>query len=314
MFSSDDGLLDVAVPFLEDGAAAGEPTFVVLGEHGTELVRRAVGEQPGITYLDGAREYARPATTIRTFRDVVARNVAAGAHQVRVIGEVPHPGIGVPWDQWARYEAVVNRALAPFPLWGICPYDVRRTPDHVLDDVARTHPHLATRDGRHERNDRFEDPTAFVQSRISPVSDPLESQRPLVSLHDPTPSAARSAIVRAAVGSATVPLDVEALADLAVAVSETVTNALVYGGAPVTVKAWAAAERFVVTVHDRGHGPTDPSGGLVPRPDRTRGGLGLWLAHQMCDHVSLFFADDGFTVRLVTGAPHVGSARIDRPG
>ena len=66
----------------------------------------------------------------------------------RVASEVPHPGVGAPWDGWARYEAAINRAYAEFPLWGLCAYDTRITPGAVLDDVARTHPHLATAHGR----------------------------------------------------------------------------------------------------------------------------------------------------------------------
>ncbi len=110
------------------------------------------------------------------------------------MGDVPHPGLGMPWDGWARYEAVVNDAFAEFPLWGLCPYDTRITPPSVLDEVARTHPHLATVDGRHVHNDRFEDPRDFLASRPAAPLDPLQRGEPVVVLHDPLPGEAREAI------------------------------------------------------------------------------------------------------------------------
>jgi hypothetical protein len=79
-----------------------------------------------------------------------------------VASEVPHPGVGAPWDGWARYEAAVNRAYAEFPLWGLCAYDTRITPGPVLDDVARTHPYFATADG----------PRIIRAIRIPPSSSP----------------------------------------------------------------------------------------------------------------------------------------------
>ncbi|WP_396135249.1 hypothetical protein [Amycolatopsis sp. A133] len=59
---------------------------------------------------------------------------------------------------------------------------------------------------------------------------------------------------------------------------------------------------MVVSVHDAGEGPTDPFAGLLPA-DRTTGGRGLWIAHQICSQVTLHRDDTGFTARLVAGRP-----------
>jgi hypothetical protein len=37
---------------------------------------------------------------------------------------------------WTGYEAIVTAAFARHPLWIICGYDVRRTPDETLDAAA----------------------------------------------------------------------------------------------------------------------------------------------------------------------------------
>ena len=57
---------------------------------------------------------------------------------------------------------------------------------------------------------------------------------------------------------------------------------------------------------DRGDGPADPFAGLLPVTDTCSAGLGLWLTHQLCSHVTLDTTDDGFTIRLVVGTPQPG--------
>ena len=92
--------------------------------------------------------------------------------------------------------------------------------------------------------------------------------------------------------------------DFLIGVSEAVSNALLYGQPPVTVRIWAGPGRLVVSVHDRGAGPTDRLAGLVPASQRGTGsgmGLGLWVMHQLDLDVALCYADDGFTVRLRGG-------------
>jgi anti-sigma regulatory factor (Ser/Thr protein kinase) len=82
-----------------------------------------------------------------------------------------------------------------------------------------------------------------------------------------------------------------------------VTNALVHGRAPVALCAWARPGRAVVTVTDHGGGPTDPTVGLAPVPRAPgEGGFGLWIAHQLCDEVTLHRTEGAFAIRLAVGA------------
>jgi anti-sigma regulatory factor (Ser/Thr protein kinase) len=302
-YGSDDEFLAIVVPFLLDGRAAGEPTISTLGERNAALVRAAIGDTTGITFVEGSLQYARPAVTIADYRARFGALVEEGATQIRVVGDVPHPGFGVPWDAWARYEAVVNHAYDDFPLWGLCPYDTRITPDDVLEEVARTHPRVVGPDGHHVHNDRFEDPSAFLSDRLRKGAarpDPLEAAPPAVRLAEPSPAEARHAVARLAT-LAGVPD--QSTQDLVLAVSEVVTNACVHGRPPVPVEAWAGRNRIVVAVRDGGAGPVDPFVGLLC-PDREpgRGGFGLWLAHQLCADVRLGLDEHGcFVVRLVSG-------------
>ncbi|MEV4054822.1 anti-sigma factor RsbA family regulatory protein [Amycolatopsis sp. NPDC049688] len=303
-YTSDAELLAVAVPFLEGGLTAGEPTLVSLEPERAELVRDALPSSAPVDFLVTGDLYARPAAAIRSYRELMAGLVAGGAAGIRIFGEIPQAAIDSSWDRWARYESAVNHAYDQFPLRSICAYDTRTTPRHVLDDVARTHPFVATPGGGHHTNAGYVDPLSFlaVQRPMTPL--PIELTAPLAELADPRPSAARRAVTAVAPAA----LADGELDDLVLAVSEIVDNALRHGRPPVRMRIWADAGHVVVTVHDTGAGPDDPFAGLLPA-DRRVGGRGLWIAHQVCAQVTLHHDDTGFTVRLVVGRLPVQAQR-----
>ncbi|VVJ18102.1 Uncharacterised protein [Amycolatopsis camponoti] len=296
-YRSDADLLAVAVPFLESGLAAGEPTLVSLEPERAELVRRALSPAAKTQYLSTDDFYARPAAAIRSYRDLMAGLVADGAGGIRIFGEIPRAAIDTSWDWWARYEAAVNHAYDEFPLRSVCAYDTRTTPRHVLDDVARTHPFVAIPGGQ-RRNAGYIDPPAFLADPRPMTPHPIQHSAPLVELADPDPPTARHAVL----GIAGTDLPAGEIDDLVLAVSEIVDNAVRYGRPPITMRIWADAGHVVVTVHDTGEGPADPFAGLLPAA-RHIGGRGLWIAHQVCSQVTLHRDETGFTARLTAGNP-----------
>ncbi|GAB2986644.1 sensor histidine kinase [Amycolatopsis acidiphila] len=299
-YASDEELLGVAVPFLLGGVQAGEPTVVSLGERTAGLLRDELGDVEGIVFQAGGAVYARPAVAIRSYQHLLAGYAARGAGQIRVIGEIPAFGLGTTWDWWARYEAVISRAYGAYPLWSMCAYDTRTTPGHVLEDVARTHPRNAEPDGSHRPSPGYAGAVAFLSQEHVVTPDPIERTAPLVDLFEPAPGEAR----RALAGALHAHLDADGFDDLLVAVSETVTNAIEHGTPPVRLRCWAAPGRLVVKVTDAGPGPGDPFAGLMPAAKAPDGGMGLWLAHQLCDHVTFGRTPEGeFVVRLTAGTP-----------
>lgn len=297
-YGSEQDFLDIVVPFFADGLAAGEPVVAAFARHNQALIRDTFGSGSGIRFIDGDLQYARPAVAIHRYRQMLADYVAAGAGQIRIAGDVPHPGVGVPWDSWARYEAAVNRAYDDFPLWGLCPYDVRSTPGEVLEQVRLTHPHIATTTGHHA-NPAFADPAGFLASRMSSWRDRLEETTPLAELIDPSPTQVRTAI--GAVSGRTL-LSEDDVQGLLLGATEAVTNAIRHGKPPVTVRLWRSPRRMVLTVTDTGTGPTDPYAGLLPATTSPGGGgFGLWLTHQTCGYVTFQTGPEGFTIRLIAG-------------
>ncbi|MGI5245926.1 anti-sigma factor RsbA family regulatory protein [Dactylosporangium sp. CA-139066] len=300
-YDTDEHLLAVVVPFLLGGVEAGEPTFVGFGERNAALVRAALPAGTPVTFLTGGEVYARPASAIRSYRSLLAEQVAAGAGQIRIVGELPREVLGATWDWWARYESAINHAYDEFPLWSMCAYDERVTPPNVLAEVARTHPRTARPHGRHELNPQYAPPEQFLLENRPPVPDPIMLDAPVAELLDPSPVQARDA-VRAAKDGRVPELEVE---NLVLAVSEVVANARVYGRPVARMRLWTGADRMVVTVTDAGPGPKEPFAGLLPVVSLASAGLGLWIAHQVCAHVNMHRAPDGYTVRLTAGTPPV---------
>lgn len=295
-YDSSDELLAVVVPFLLDGVAAGEPAVVAFGEENAALVRAALPAGSGVEFLPGGDTYARPAGAIRAYRDLLGRRVAAGAAQIRIVGELPRPALGRTWDWWARYEAAINHAYDDFPLWSLCAYDTRLASAAVLADVARTHPRFIRPGDRHEISEAYTEPRTFLSENRPLLPDPVQRRRPRVELTDATPAQARAA-VRSAAGA----LTDDARDDLVVAVTETVTNAQRYGHRPSRLCVWSGEDRVVVAVSDAGEGPKDPFAGLLPNRDSAPGGRGLWITYQMCDHVASARDAHGWTIRMIAG-------------
>lgn len=299
IYATDAELCETALPFVTDGLAAGDPTYAVLGPSGESLLRGELGEPAGLTYLPAAEAYVNPAATVRSYREAVIAGVEAGAEQIRFITEVPHPGTGSAWDWWGRYESATNKIFANLPVWAICTYDQRTTPPAVLDEVVRVHPYFAHPGRVHAPNGEYVPPATFLTRRSAVYTDPLELTEPLVALVDPSLSEAR----RAAVAVTAPLLGAETADNLALAVSEIVTNATLYGRPPVELRMWAGPDRVIATIRDGGDGAGDASYGLEPVDTDRSGGRGLWIAGQLCDHLSINRSHDGFVIRLVVGTP-----------
>lgn len=281
-YGSDDEFVDIVRPFVSEGLQAGEPVVMACADHNTALLKQAL-DCDGVLVLSGADHYGSPTAAIRTYRRMFSDLVEAGAPQIRVVGDVPHPGVGADWHRWIRYEAAANVAFAPFPLWGLCPYDTRTAPDHVLADVVCAHPHVATAAGVHEPNPDFLDPRTLI-ARHDAEPLPLELLGPpSVVLTDPDPRTARHALVAAADNG----LSADERDDLALIVSELVSNARNYGRAPVVVSAWLSNDGVRVSVADAGTGPSDPLAGLIPPLPGSLGGRGLCLAHHLSSDIRL---------------------------
>jgi len=293
-YASDDGFRDLIRPFALDGIEAGEPVVFAYDPYKMDLLRDWLPDSPGITYITDTDPYATPTRSLIAWRQVIEGHLEAGATRVRIAGNVPHPGYGRSYVGWDRYEAALDNAMGDLPVWAPCLYDTRIAPPEVVDAARRLHHNVLDGDGTHNFNRHFEAADSLADF-LSPPLDPLEQTVPAVQLVDPAPAEVRAAVRELSAGL----LGPGEGADLVTAASETVTNAIIHGVAPVTVRIWTGDDRVLVAVHDQGQGPSDPLVGLLPGADDGRSlGRGLWIAHQMDIDVGLFAAGTGFTVTL----------------
>jgi len=295
-YASDAEFAALIVPFVEEGVAAGEPVIIGYDDRKAGLLRSWLADPSAVEFIGDKSLYATPGRAIATYRRLFEFHLAMGAGQIRIAGDVPHPGNGGRFEGWDRYEWAVNTVWHDFPVWGLCLYDATTAPPAVLEVVERTHPRLLSPSGQRQASERYQQVPVFEGLPVAP--DPLEACTPMVELTGRPAADTRHALAQIGGGRVTG----TTLTDLILGASETVSNALRYGQPPVTVRIWAARDRIVVRVHDTGPGPADPLAGLVPAVHSTSNpGLGLWVTHQLDIDTALVHASDGFTVRLRAG-------------
>jgi hypothetical protein len=86
-YSSDDELLNIAVPFLQASFETGDPSMVLLSEPHSELVRSAMPDTSQLSFLRDP--YLRPASVIKSVQHALTGHLGEGAGQIRILGEVP---------------------------------------------------------------------------------------------------------------------------------------------------------------------------------------------------------------------------------
>lgn len=284
------------LPFVRGGIDAGEVVLVNTGTHSvTPLLRAMFADEKQVVFAD--RAYSTPAATLDGYHRTIERGLAAGVRGYRAVGHIDFESSRLPWQEWLRYEAAVNRVFAGQPLHALCPYDTSKTSAEILDPILRTHTGLVTREGW-RANEEYVDPGELVtrDSLVSPPH-PLQATAPRMVIepgHDLME-------LRIEVYAATLFTDIPRLKvdDFVKAVGEVVTNAHKHGGVPVDLRLWAADTALVCTVTDQGPGIDDPFAGYT-RPSHPSQGLGLWAARQLCDILDYRRGPDGFTVRVAT--------------
>src|SRR5690349_5785191 len=299
IYGSDEEFMDVAMPFVEEGPEAGEPTLMAVQGRHLEHLRAALGGTPeGLTLHDAEEWYETSART----RDTVARwasDCLRSASQLRLMGEPVWPvGNEARVRDWARHEAVINVAFSELPVSFVCPYDARALPAEVIQHAQETHPEIVDGAGG-TPSPSYQDPLSFcdrLDSRVDRQGEAPDVEE-LFDLAD-LPSLRRQigsfAIEAGLSGSRT--------EETVLAVNEIATNAVLHGRPPSTVRGWYADGEIIVEVTDAGDGISDSLAGQLPPPAEQPGGRGLWLTRLVCDAVEVCNAG-GCTVTMHVDTP-----------
>jgi anti-sigma regulatory factor (Ser/Thr protein kinase) len=306
--ASDDELVTGTDSFVCAGLDAGAPVVLACTDQTAELLQKSLADRPQLVWAEWGDVYGNgPAAAITAVRRLGERYRTPENPLVRVVLEPfagPDPDT---WREWQRYDAVLDHqleeaeALGDEPLDVLCLCDTRRVPGPLVDAARATHPMLQV-DGEQVANPDHVDAAEYLISMPVPA-EPLEGTPPLVRADSVRDLRGLRRDLAARAADASLPAGSEpALEDFLLAVDEMTTNALRHGRPPVDLRLWADEKRLVCTVTDRGAGLQDPFIGYGPAhgDDLSLGGMGLWLARQLCDHVDITGTPDGVRVRLTT--------------
>lgn len=294
-YHDDADLLDGAVPFLREGADAGDSVVLICRPDTAERLRHALGSGRHVIELPRDEVYGGTVTALAAYRDLVEREQQRGSARVRVVNEIDFGSRPSRQWEWARFDAAFNQALAPYPIWNLCLYDRRTVPAAIVRAAESSHSHLL-RDGGRKPSAGYTDPVTLLGDASMRWRDPLEDGPPRLDLDDPTDLAALRAVVeQTLLGDG---MSAYAVQGFVLAVSEVATNAMIHGAAPVRVRLWSDGQRALCAVRDAGS-CFSPYSGYVPSLRAVgAGGMGLWLARQMSDDMTVEATADGCTVRL----------------
>ena len=300
VIASEAELLAAALPFLDDGLRAGDLLTLACPPETVDLLRRELGEratavvsEPRMTLLG-----SRAPDALTMCSRYLERAGAAGSGRLRVLAEVDFGSEPADWREGQRFESVFNRLMVGAPVSAICLYDQRRLPAPVIASAEATHPEMVHR-GAWSANPGFQDPGTYIPSLPLP-REPAEDGPPVYAVDDaPTLAGLRHQL--GAVIASLVP-DRDLQGDLHLAASEIAANAFRHGVRPVSARMWAEGDRLICLISDRGTSYRDPCSGFAPAhgPDLSNGGMGLWIARKLWDHVDVLPSDTGLTVRLST--------------
>jgi anti-sigma regulatory factor (Ser/Thr protein kinase) len=223
----------------------------------------------------------------------------SGSGRLRILSEIDFGDDPAGWREGQRFESVFNRLLGAAPIDVVCMYDRRRLPAPVVESAAATHPFLVDGAGLRAANPAFQDPGTYVPSLPLP-REPVEDEDPVLAIDDARTLAGLRHQLGAVIASL-VP-EREQQEDLHLAAAEIAANAFRHGVRPVSARVWADGDRIVCVISDRGTTYGDPFSGFVPAHglDLSHGGMGLWLARKLWDHVDVLPGPAGLSVRLST--------------
>jgi anti-sigma regulatory factor (Ser/Thr protein kinase) len=295
---SHEELLATALPWLRAGLSGGDLTVLSCDEGTAALLRDRLGPD-GADLVDEPRislRGVRPPDALISLRRLLDRAADSPSGTLRVLG-LPDFGAGPrDWRETQRFESVLNGLLSGDPVEALCVYDHRQLPEEAAASARSTHPRLLV-DGVPTGNPGYRRPEDYVPGLPLP-REPMEQGEPVFAVSG-APALADLRHQLAAVLAAQVP-DREQREDLHLAVSEIAANAFRHGSPPVSARVWASADWIVCTVTDGGTGFHGELAGFQPAHgnDLSRGGMGLWLARKLWDHVDLLSGPGGLTVRL----------------
>ncbi len=278
--------------FLWDGLERGHRALVMAPRARLELLRSTLGSDADeVTFVEDRVAYAPQWNAYRVLLDFAS--AAPGIRSCVVAEQGLAARSPAELVDYRRLESAANLVFAERAVDLLCPYDAASLPGALLDIALRTH-RTVMRDGVVVPNACFDDPRLMLADLAAVVAPPVDA----VTLDCASPSDVALARSMVRLHGAEAGLDADLVADMALAVTEVLTNALVHGAPPALVHIYDEDATWVCHVQDGGEGAMDPLTGLLPPAQPSDHGYGLWLARQLCAAVDVGNDVTGTHVRL----------------
>lgn len=291
------GYLATTVPFVLDGLAAGQPVAVAVPRANLDLLREAIAEHDPaavkrVRWLDQTVDGRNPGRIIPT----LLRRFGA-ERNARIVNEAVWSGRDdAAYPACVQHEALLNQAFADWEAIILCPYAADELTEDVLADAARTHP-VVVSSSQVTRSAEYAPEQAVRDRAPLPDAPGTASSTTVRGADDIGPARTEATRHGAAAG-----LDPDRVDDVALTVTELVTNSLQHGGGTATLRIWDEPSWFVCEVADRGV-LTDPLAGQLPAlPDQERG-RGLLVVNMCADLVRTHATGTGTVSRAYFGRP-----------
>lgn len=292
IYSGEDGFVEGMVPFLRDGAQAGDAMLVAVEAHKINLLADALGpDAKAVRFADMTQIGRNPAWIIPAWNDFVASNPGRA---LRGVGEPIYPArSAAELVECQRHEALVNYAFAEVPAFQLlCPYDIDDLSDDVLHEAFASHPLV-----RHGTQTQSSTSYPGLDSIAAPFDPPLPS--PPGEAQELTFGPLDLGAIRALAADASLDLRFPPgrVSDVVLAVSEIATNSVRHGGGSGVLRWWTEGAALIMEITDQGSIRDPLAGRRRPGLDQ-EGGYGLWLVNQLSELVQVRTFPTGTVVRL----------------
>lgn len=293
-YRDEDEYLAALVPFVKVGLALGEPVAVAVPTDRLAPVRGAVGDSVDAIHWSDLTEAGRnPGRIIpAVLFDFADRHPD---RPVRVIVEQTWPGRSAEeYPACAQHEALVNQAFVGRALTVLCPFDAAALDPVALADAAATHPELLdgppSAAGTPPVNDLYA-PAAVLACYNLPLPEPEDAETLLVDTSGLTKARELAAGHARRLG-----LPDDRVEDVALVVSELVSNGIEHGDGTSTLRIWRSGDELVCQARGAGQ-LTDPLAGRRPIDPFEPHGRGLLLANLLADLVRVHTTELNTAVR-----------------
>lgn len=283
--------------YLREGLERGHRGLVMAPARRVDQLRSVLGRDADeVTYVEDVVAYAPQWNAYRVLLDFASR--APTVRTCAVAEQGLSERVAAELVDYRRLEAAINLVFAEHDVDLLCPYDTSALAPRMLEVGVCSHEQVWV-GGALTPNAGFDDPWRVLAGLSAVVPPPPDATT--LECRTPADVAAARRLVHAR--GAEAGIDPDMVSDVALAVTEVMTNALLHGEPPARLHVYVEGATWVCHVTDAGRGPVDPLIGLLPPAQPSDHGYGLWLARQLCAAVDVGNDTSGTHVRLHTRTP-----------